>query len=175
MKRKLILIPLLVVVLIMSTGMSALAWDVEDTLVADNEDFVAGGGFDNGSGEFHAGEQDFWQGGPTDPRPPDGYNLYRDDVSGTGNLDSVFITTTTPDEIDLPVQALYPGREDYWIMSDASPDAYYWATEPRGIDYVTKADFLEGSGIPGEGLDAAPGLQKPFNPNSQASINAGRK
>jgi hypothetical protein len=31
----------------------------------------------------------------------------------------------------------------------------------------TKADILKGSGIPGKGLDTAPGLQKPFNPNSE--------
>ena len=31
----------------------------------------------------------------------------------------------------------------------------------------TKADILIGSGVPGKGLDKAPGLQKPFNPNSK--------
>jgi len=39
----------------------------------------------------------------------------------------------------------------------------------------TKADILKGSGIPGKGLDTAPGLQKPFNPNSQAGEHAGKK
>jgi hypothetical protein len=39
----------------------------------------------------------------------------------------------------------------------------------------TKADILKGSGVPGEGLDNAPGLQKPFNPNSKAADNAGKK
>ena len=38
-----------------------------------------------------------------------------------------------------------------------------------------KADILKDSGIPGKGLDKAPGLQKPFNPNSQAGNNAGKK
>lgn len=37
----------------------------------------------------------------------------------------------------------------------------------------TKADIL--SDVPGKGLDKAPGLQKPFNPNSQAEDNAGKK
>jgi len=39
----------------------------------------------------------------------------------------------------------------------------------------SKADILKGSGVPGKGLDKAPGLQKPFNPNSQAGDNAGKK
>jgi len=44
-----------------------------------------------------------------------------------------------------------------------------WAPPP------TKADILKDSGVPGKGLDKAPGLQKPFNPNSQAGNNAGKK
>ncbi len=39
----------------------------------------------------------------------------------------------------------------------------------------TKADILKDRGVPGKGLDKAPGLQKPFNPNSQAGNNAGKK
>jgi len=31
------------------------------------------------------------------------------------------------------------------------------------------------SGVPGKGLENAPGLQKPFNPKSQAEKNAGKK
>ncbi len=40
---------------------------------------------------------------------------------------------------------------------------------------LTKAEVLKLSGVPGKGIDNAPGLQKPFNPNSQASENAGKK
>jgi len=40
---------------------------------------------------------------------------------------------------------------------------------------ASKADILEESGVPGKGLDKAPGLQKPFNPNSKAGENAGKK
>ncbi len=40
---------------------------------------------------------------------------------------------------------------------------------------ATKADVLIGSGVTGKGLSDAPGLQKPFNPNSQAADNAGKK
>lgn len=39
----------------------------------------------------------------------------------------------------------------------------------------TKADILKDSGIPGKGLENAPGLQKPFNPNSKADEHAGMK
>jgi len=41
--------------------------------------------------------------------------------------------------------------------------------------YWTKADILKQRGVPGKGIDTAPGLQKPFNPNSQAAENAGKK
>lgn len=39
----------------------------------------------------------------------------------------------------------------------------------------TKAQILIDSGVPGKGLDNAPGLQKPFNPKSKAAENAGKK
>ena len=39
----------------------------------------------------------------------------------------------------------------------------------------SKADILENSGVPGHGLDTAPGLQKEFNPKSQAAEHAGKK
>lgn len=39
----------------------------------------------------------------------------------------------------------------------------------------TKSDILMNSGVPGKGLENAPGLDKPFNPKSQAGENAGKK
>jgi hypothetical protein len=39
---------------------------------------------------------------------------------------------------------------------------------------VTKAEILRGRGVPGKGIDHAPGLQKPFNPKSKAAQNAGK-
>ncbi len=38
-----------------------------------------------------------------------------------------------------------------------------------------KHDILKRSGVPGKGIDKAPGLQKPFNPKSQAAEHAGKK
>ncbi|GAI51919.1 unnamed protein product, partial [marine sediment metagenome] len=40
---------------------------------------------------------------------------------------------------------------------------------------LTKAEILKLSGVPGKGIDTAPGLQKPFNPKSQAAEHAGKK
>ena len=40
---------------------------------------------------------------------------------------------------------------------------------------MTKAEILKLSGVPGKGIDTAPGLQKPFNPKSQAAEHAGKK
>ncbi len=39
----------------------------------------------------------------------------------------------------------------------------------------TKAFILKDSGVPGKGLDTAPGQQKAFNPNSKAGEHAGKK
>lgn len=51
--------------------------------------------------------------------------------------------------------------------------------ELNGVTYPvvspTKACVLIGSGVPGKGLEDAPGLQKPFNPKSQAAEHAGKK
>jgi uncharacterized repeat protein (TIGR01451 family) len=42
-------------------------------------------------------------------------------------------------------------------------------------ELMTKAEILKLSGVPGKGIDTAPGLQKQFNPNSNAAENAGKK
>ncbi len=117
MKKKFVIAFVLALVAILAFGGTALAWDYEDPLVADNEDFVYGGG--NDMEEFHFGGQWLYGGG-------DGYNLYRDDVTDTGNLDSVWIHTETPDAIDLPSGLYYLG--------DESLDTWYWALEPRGYN-----------------------------------------
>jgi len=125
----------------------ALAWDVEDPCVADSDDFILGRSIDYDTdpptSEWH------WGG--------DGYNLYRDDASDTGDLDYVAIGFTAHN-----------------FFRHESPNTYYWATEPRGRDF-TKAEILEGSGVPGKGLGEAPGLDKEFNPKSKAADHAGKK
>jgi len=42
-------------------------------------------------------------------------------------------------------------------------------------EVLTKAEILKLSGVPGKGISKAPGLQKPFNPNSKAAEHAGKK
>lgn len=39
---------------------------------------------------------------------------------------------------------------------------------------LTKSEVLQLSGVPGRGISTAPGLQKPFNPKSQAAEHAGK-
>ena len=48
-------------------------------------------------------------------------------------------------------------------------------TDPDDLDGLSKAEILMASLVPGLGLATAPGLQKKFNPNSQASKHAGKK
>ncbi len=56
-----------------------------------------------------------------------------------------------------------------------------WITDTGVFDITipvpipTKAENLTKSGVPGKGLADAPGLDKPFNPKSQAGENAGKK
>ncbi len=40
---------------------------------------------------------------------------------------------------------------------------------------LTKSEVLRLSGVPGKGISKAPGLQKPFNPQSEAAEHAGKK
>ena len=54
-------------------------------------------------------------------------------------------------------------------------DAGSWLTAPWVPTIPTKADILKDSGVPGKGLEKAPGQQKPFNPNSKAGEHAGKK
>ena len=154
----------IVLALVLALGFSlvpavpVLAWDVEDPCVAATEDFDVGVGIDyiNPPQQFPF-LMEIHLGG-------DGYNLYRDDVSGTGNLDKIFVAWDLPPE----------GWTELETLGE-SLDTWYWATEPRGYNFPTKADILSDSGIPGKGLEEAPGLQKSFNPNSQAGNNAGKK
>lgn len=135
MKRLLGIALILAVAMVLGLCAPVLAWELEDPEAANNEDFIAGGGFDDGSMETQSGAQPW----PYYKAPNEGYNLYRDDVTDTGNLDSAFILTFTPDAVDLPVIASYgpypkENLAEYWYVGDESPDTWYWATEPRGYD-----------------------------------------
>lgn len=126
MRRKLGIALILAVVMVVSLCAPVLAWDHEDPEVANNNDFIVGVGIDLSSGiEGHTGGQS-WGGG-------DGYNLYQDNISDTGNLDIVFISTYTPGEITLP-----NSTPSWWIFpgtaSGVSIDTWYWALEARGYN-----------------------------------------
>lgn len=74
----------------------------------------------------------------------------------------------------------------YYLMDDG---VYYlyaagkdlvgnWARTPEvqiTVENTTKRSILMCSGVPGNGLENAPGLQKPFNEKSQAAEHAGKK
>jgi hypothetical protein len=72
-------------------------------------------------------------------------------------------------EIKIPLSLLTYAGADGRIGLSGQYWQYDWA-EPFFVELPvpSKADILQGSGVPGKGLDKAPGLQKPFNPNSQA-------
>jgi len=75
-----------------------------------------------------------------------------------------------PEGISSPIN-YHPEVTTYFTYSDRSQfgDLTLWAPPP------TKADILRDNGVPGKGLDKAPGLQKPFNPDSKAGEHAGKK
>ncbi|MBA7684068.1 hypothetical protein ES703_92458 [subsurface metagenome] len=123
--KKLIIALMLALVMVLVPSSVALAgeyYDVEDPCVADNEDFSWGWG---NEGKAHFGEQF------SNPALADGYNLYQDIVTDTGNLDWVCILTSTPDEIDLPIVGGY--------MYGENPDTWYWDTGPRGYNFPAPA------------------------------------
>ena len=137
LKKKLIVALMMALIMVLAPSSVAFAWDVEDPCVADNDDFIWGqgwdGGYPSGALESFYGEQS-WSYYPT---PNDGYNLYRDDATDTGNLDAIkSIITRTPDAIDLPDATIQYWDMDggFYYMTSESPDTWYWATEPRGYD-----------------------------------------
>ncbi len=140
MKRRLFVSFVLALMLSLAliTPVLADSWDVEDPCVVANEDFIWGqgwdGGYPDGTLESYYGEQS-WSYYET---PSDGYNLYRDDATDTGNLDAIqSLITRTPGAITgLSVEFSFPDRNEgmLYYMGGVSPDTWYWATEPRGYN-----------------------------------------
>ncbi len=107
-------------------------------------------------------------------------HVFRDD-GGTLAVDlrllddegNVLFTETRNDPTDL-------------IPSEVGGNRYSWFTfitvdglpideHQLLMDVPDKNDMLLESGVPGRGIENAPGLQKPFNPKSQAAEHAGKK
>ena len=89
-------------------------------------------------------------------------------------------TLTMKWKIPLSETSIVPGDEIAFHFMSFSEGSSSWGTawlydQDYTLSVITKADILKDSGIPGKGLENAPGLQKPFNPNSQADEHAGMK
>lgn len=120
--KKLAIALILALVMVLSLSVPALAWDVEDPSVADNDSFNKAQGrikVDEGykTVEEHWGGNSTLQ--PDGSRGPDGYNVYQDDGSGQGWLDKVKVRE-------------WPGD---WDTVYNGIDLYYFAQEPGGYNY----------------------------------------
>ena len=110
-----------------------------------------------------------------------------DDMLGEINLDEVTSLspgeniaatatyTVTIDDLPGPIVNIATARGEDPLGTVITDNAS--ASVPLTIDktLMTKAEILKLSGVPGKGIDTAPGLQKPFNPKSQAAEHAGKK
>ncbi len=72
--------------------------------------------------------------------------------------------------------------DDNWHVIKIEITRSWAAQSPTPMQYVDNinlimptANILSDSGVPGQGINEAPGLQKPFNPNSAADEHAGKK
>ncbi len=108
-------------------------------------------------------------------------------------IESLELTDTKFGEISLPGTSIAPGENisaslDYMVAAGDFPgpisntatvtgvstdNVSYTASAASSVtlatwieDILTKAGILRSRGVPGKGIDHAPGLQKPFNPNS---------
>ena len=64
------------------------------------------------------------------------------------------------------------GKTSSWV---AKAKTYTYTSASTDNVTLTKAEILRQRGVPGKGIDTAPGLQKPFNPKSKAAMHAGKK
>jgi len=108
---------------------------------------------------------------------PDAINWIKDEDN------PMFCKNDTTDPVGYRAERTYTPR----VIDDGSGELkmYYSAKSDIGVYAVglatlkllapTKSEVLKKSGISGKGLDTAPGLQKPFNPKSQAAGHAGKK
>ena len=102
--------------------------------------------------------------------------------TASGNISGNVVTFTRPFTSGRVIEYVGSISEDGNFMSGTFsfpnfggvPTTGTWQFESL-IEEHTKAENLIKSGVPGKGLDNAPGLDKPFNPKSQAGENAGQK
>ncbi|MBA7496925.1 hypothetical protein ES702_07534 [subsurface metagenome] len=106
-------------------------------------------------------------------------------------IDGVLVTSGTPHPVVVG-DFIYPGgvgvNANDTVQIEISANKYVevrlalggerdWDFDWTRFDVLppTKSDILINSGVPGKGLENAPGLDKPFNPKSQAGEHAGMK
>ncbi len=100
------------------------------------------------------------------------------EILGISKGDTLEVQIKARDFNDDYVQS-YSGYEGY--NGEYSQYRGLWITDTGVFDVMipipvpTKAEVLIESDVPGKGLETAPGLQKPFNPKSQAAEYAGKK
>jgi hypothetical protein len=81
-----------------------------------------------------------------------------------------------PGDYTIDNTATIIGKDSYTAGKDSLTITVHVDAANTGKDTVNiKKDIMIESGIPGKGLENAPGQQKSFNPKSQAAENAGMK
>jgi len=110
-----------------------------------------------------------------------------DDMLGEINLDEVTSLspgeniaatatyTVTIDDLPGPIVNIATARGEDPLGTVITDNASASVSLTINKAFLTKAEILKLSGVPGKGIDTAPGLQKPFNPKSQAAEHAGKK
>ena len=97
------------------------------------------------------------------------------DISGSSSHD---VSST----YDAAIGVRQWDKGDHWFNGDID-EVRIWEEarsasqiqQTYAVPWGSKAFILKDSGVPGKGLDNAPGQQKPFNPKSQADDHAGKK
>ncbi len=114
--------------------------------------------------------------GPSGPDSDSGWNYDHSSSCAEVEVDTtltIAYTLTAPGTHTVYMNS-YASVSQYWTdVAEESADALL--TFEVAVPVPNKADVLIDSGVPGKGLESAPGLQKPFNPKSQAEEHAGKK
>jgi len=103
------------------------------------------------------------------------------DLNTSTSLDpgeSIAATATYPvtiDDLPGPIVNIATARGNDPLNNVVTDNASASVSLTINKTLLTKAEILKLSRVPGKGIDTAPGLQKPFNPKSQAAEHAGKK
>lgn len=99
-------------------------------------------------------------------------------VSGNITVTKTHLISTSdfpgPLENTATVTGIVASSNNVTVTASASASVSLTAIENENPP-ITKADFLKMRGVPGKGIEHAPGLQKPFNPKSKAEEHIAKK